>query len=154
VRARSGYYIARPTEEMGRKDRELETALVSPLDFTGVPLTVLWTATSSWTDVAERRIGFSFRISAGGAKVDEQDSNHISLEFTALATNAAGVRSGVFSQTVDGKLNPDAAKAVKSEGLTYPGSISLLPGEYRVTFGVRDNLSGLIGTVSAPLVVH
>jgi hypothetical protein len=68
----------------------------------------LWTATTSWTDVAERHIGFSFRISAEGAKVDEQDT----------------------------------------------GSISLLPGEYRVTFGVRDNLSGLIGTVSAPLVVH
>jgi len=154
VRARSGYYIARPAEEAGRKDREWETALVSPLDSTGVPLTVLWTATTSWTDVAERHIGFSFRISAEGAKVDEQDSNHISLQFAAVATNVTGVRAGVFSQTVDGKLNPDAAKAAKSEGLTYPGSITLLPGEYRVTFGVRDNLSGLIGTVSAPLVVH
>jgi hypothetical protein len=118
VRARSGYYIVRPAEEMGRKDREWETALVSPLDSTGVPLTGLWTATTSWTDVAERHIGFSFRISAEGTKVDERDSNHISLQFAAVATNVTGVRAGVFSQTVDGKLNPDAAKAAKSEGLT------------------------------------
>ena len=42
---------------------------------------------------------------------------------------------------------------LKNEGLAYANSLELLPGQYMVRFVVRDNLTGKLGSVSAPLTV-
>src|SRR5580704_247500 len=44
-----------------------------------------------------------------------------------------------------------ALDKIKAEGIFYRNALELLPGMYQVRFVVRDNLSGRIGSVSAPL---
>jgi hypothetical protein len=44
-------------------------------------------------------------------------------------------------------------RALQAKGVTMPGSVDLLPGDYVLTFAAPDNLAGTIGTLSAPLKV-
>jgi fibronectin type 3 domain-containing protein len=43
---------------------------------------------------------------------------------------------------------------LKKTGLLYNGALDLAPGEYSVRFVVRDDLSGRVGSVAAPLKVE
>jgi hypothetical protein len=77
----------------------------------------------------------------------------VSLDFAAIATSPIGLPAGNFWQSLNGNLNAATVAAVKSKGATYPGHIELAPGDYTLRFLVRDNLSGQMGSVSAPLMV-
>lgn len=154
VRARSGYYVGGVHDNPQKQKEDLAIALASPLDYTGIPLTVRWTATAESKTKDKRRVGFSFAIPPGAITVDETDSNHLSLEFAAMATSETGSPVGSFSQSVDGRLSPAIASSIESQGVNYPGTIDLPPGQYTMSFAVRDILSRQIGTVSAPIVVH
>jgi len=154
VRARAGYYLSDRQDDLQTRKEDLQIALASPLDYTAIPLTVRWTATLSWEGYEKRRVGFSFAIPSGAVKLEDEEGGHLSLDFAAMATNETGAPAGSFSQTANGKLGESIAKALKSKGVICQGTIDLPPGEYTMSFAVRDNLSGQIGTVSAPLTVH
>jgi hypothetical protein len=151
VQARSGYFISsRQNENLGRKE-DIELGLSSPLEYTGLPVKVRWTTTTQLGE--KQKVGFQFVLAPAATTIDEADNNHVSLEFAAMATTATGEPAGHFLQNLEGRLKPDAARKLKSEGATYPGTIDLAPGDYTVRFLIRDNLSGQMGTVSAPLNV-
>lgn len=44
-------------------------------------------------------------------------------------------------------------RPVRERGITYGDAIEVAPGEYMVRFVVRDNITGHMGSVSAPLKV-
>ena len=96
----------------------------------------------------------SFAVPLGPVKLEDEEGGHLSLEFAAITTNQTGAPVGSFLQTADGKLDEGVAKVLKSNGAICQGTIDLPPGEYTMSFAVRDNLNGQIGTVSAPLTVR
>jgi hypothetical protein len=89
----------------------------------------------------------------GAALLEEADNNHLSLEFAALAKNAKGEPAGAFSKAVEGHLAQPMADSIKNSGVKFPGTMELAPGEFAVTFMVRDELTRKIGTVSAVIKV-
>jgi hypothetical protein len=42
---------------------------------------------------------------------------------------------------------------VNNDGITYMGDLDLPPGDYSVRFVIRDDVSGRMGTVTAPVKV-
>ncbi len=56
-------------------------------------------------------------------------------------------------RTLDAHLKPESLQQIRSDGITYKGALDLPPGQYTVRFVVRDNLSGRMGSVAAPLTV-
>jgi hypothetical protein len=151
VRSRSGYFFRGPQDENLIRKEEIQFALTSSLESTGVPLTVRLTLV---TDVGgKKRVEFIFVLPPAAATIDESDSNHVNLDFVALATTADGTAAAVFSQNFEARLNSDAVTALKSTGAAYPGTIDVPAGEYTVRFVIRDNLSGLVGSTSASLKV-
>jgi hypothetical protein len=151
VRSRTGYFEGQSTGTERNGKEELEFALTSPLEYTVLPVAVEW---GSVTGVkGKKRVGFTFVIPPGAATLDEMNGNRISLDFAALAKDPAGVPSATFSKTLEGNLNADTAKGVKAQGVTFSGTMDLVPGEYSVSFAVRDNLNRQLGTVFAPLRV-
>jgi fibronectin type 3 domain-containing protein len=44
--------------------------------------------------------------------------------------------------------------AIREKGMAFKEALDLAPGKYTVRFVVRDNLSGRIGSVGAPLEVE
>jgi hypothetical protein len=54
-------------------------------------------------------------------------------------------------QAITTKLDAQRARKILQTGLGIPEKVELPPGKYEVKFAVRDNLSGLLGTISIPL---
>ena len=65
-----------------------------------------------------------------------------------------GVIAGNFSQSIKGNLTPEKTTVVKAHGVALSNALALEPGRYNVRFVVRDNFSGRIGSVSAPVTVN
>jgi hypothetical protein len=54
---------------------------------------------------------------------------------------------------IDGQLKPDVAKHLVAGGIKFDSMMMLAPGYYNVRFVVRDNISGHLGSVTAPVTV-
>ena len=55
------------------------------------------------------------------------------------------------SQVVATKLNPERVDKIRQASLGIPEKLDLAPGKYEVKFAVRDNPTGLLGTVNVPI---
>jgi hypothetical protein len=77
------------------------------------------------------------------------------FDFVALAKTPEGKTvDRPVGQKVEAHLTAEKLSAVRQNGIAYSGALDLAPGEYTVRFVVRDDLSGRIGSVAAPLKVE
>ena len=152
VHARTSYYMGSSHDsESGRKE-DLQLGLVSPLNYTDLPLTVRWVGNNE-VGVKEK-IGFQFRLAQGAATVDEADGNHVSMDFAALAISTRGKIEGQFTKQMEGRIGTAQVDVLKSGKAFFPGELELAPGDYMVRFVARDNLTGRMGSISTPLKVQ
>lgn len=168
IRARSGYFMARrdPSrpDVKDEKDLDVQLAMSSPINFTGVPISVKWlgilpdekATTQAPTDQkrGKKTIAFQISLPSHTATIDEADSNHVSLNFIALARTQNANNAADFVKKIDGRLKPEIAKRMLEGGLKFDSTMQVPPGNYNVRFVVRDNLSGRVGSVTAPLTVN
>jgi VWFA-related protein len=153
VRARSGFFVTQASEEPeASRVMDIGVALQSPLDYTALPLTVSWTSTEARGE--KRKVRFAVALSPNAASIDESDHDHISLEFLAVARTLKGEEAAHFDQTFQANLKPEGIQLVRNEGITYNNALLLPPGEYAVRFVVRDNVTGRMGSVLAPIKVE
>jgi hypothetical protein len=82
--------------------------------------------------------------------IDEDHGNRISLLIGAQAK--AGDAPAVIS--IDTKLKPELVEQIRAKQLTHNGEMQLTLGKYDVRVVVRDNLTGRIGSVVAPIEVQ
>lgn len=152
VRARSSYYVApKPADPAKTEQREMELAVLSPTDFTAVPLVVRWTGRQP--DGDKTRLRFHFEVPGNAVSIDLENNNHLSLAFAAFAKTSRGGIGGDFVKDLEGNLPPEVARQIGIQGVSYDGHIEVSPGAYNVRFIVRDNLTGRMGTVTVPLEV-
>jgi hypothetical protein len=151
VRARTGYFVTNATVDPDLTHKaDIGFALSSPFDSTGIPVTVKWQGTS--LNGAKKKVGFALHVPATGL-IDEADKNRFDVDFIAQATlNGAPV--GTAGQTTKGTIPAAGLPKIKADGIFYQNALELLPGSYDVRFVVRDNLSGRIGSVTAPVTVN
>src|SRR5581483_3501911 len=148
VRARTGYYVSSKPPDPRKSEREdMDTAVISPTDFTAVPMLVRWTGKTS--DGPKVQLKFRFNVPGAGISIDESNDNLVSVTFAAFAKTPGGI-AGDFVKELEGKLPVATAEEVVAHGVVYDGMITVPPGKYTVRFIVRDNLSGRMGTVSVP----
>jgi VWFA-related protein len=151
VRARTGFLVTNATMNPGlSQEADLGLALLSPFDSTGIPLSVQWAGMAP--DGDKKKVAFALHLPATGVTI-EGESNAFNVDFMAQAVKA-GVPPSNVGSTAKGTFTPDALNKVKGEGIFYKNAFHLPPGDYQVKFVVRDNLSGKIGSVSAPLTVN
>jgi VWFA-related protein len=153
VRSRSGYFFTKAAAdpETTRQADEL-MAVTSSLEFTALPLTVSWGQLEPAG--ANRKVHFTIVIPPGAAEIDSDHANHLSLDFLALATDGGGQQAGKTTQRLDRTLPAAGATQIQANGITYANALTLAPGAYTVHVAVRDNLTGRIGSVVAPLKVE
>jgi len=149
VRARTGFFVDQSTVDPNlTRELDLFVAISSPLDYTALPMTVRWTQVEG--KGGKRKVGFEIELPANAATMDGAD-NRLSLEFLAVAKTGKGESAANFGQTFQKKLTPEQAEQIRGSGITYHNVIEVSPGDYGVRFVVRDNLSGRMGSVLAPL---
>jgi VWFA-related protein len=152
VRARNGYFVTNATvnPDAARKT-DVQQAIASPFDSTGIGMSVRWRAVSP--DGDKKKIGFALHLPPEGVTIQQTDKSHYDLDvfFMAMKNGAA---ADSYGQTIQGTPTAETLAKMKADGLAYNNSLELGPGEYTVRFVVRDNLSGRVGSVSAPLTVN
>jgi len=155
VRARSGYYATADhmTDPEQLRRRDIAEAVRSPFDFTAVPMTV---HIVGFQPAAENKKNVLFEVTLppNSLQIDNADNNHMNFQFVAVAHDASGKTAGDASQEIDGHLKPETVQKIGTTGFLYRNLITVPPGEYSVKFVVRDNVSGRVGSLSAPVTVQ
>jgi VWFA-related protein len=151
VHARTGFLVTNATIDPQLTHKaDVDFALSSPFDSTGLEVTVQWQGMAASGD--KKKVGFALRLPATGV-IDEADKNRFDVDFIAQATRN-GAPAANAGQSIKGMVPPASLAKIKAEGIFYNNALELPAGSYQVRFVVRDNLSGRIGSVSAPLTVN
>jgi VWFA-related protein len=148
IRARNGFFVT-DTKKVDNRKMDISLALVSPLDYTGLPLTVRWT--SQQAEGTKKKIHFQINLPPDANLVDTANNNFLSLEFVAIVRTPTGDSADQFSQHVEANLKPESLQVIQKDGLNYSNDVIVPPGEYSVRFVVRNNVDGRMGSVMAPL---
>jgi VWFA-related protein len=150
VRARSGFLVTNATMNPRlTQQADIGFALLSPFDSTGIPLSVNWRGTLP--DGDRKKVAFVMHLPVNGVTLEANNSYNV--DFVAEAVKDGSPPNHVGS-TAKGALTAEALAKIKTDGIVYGNSFDLPPGDYQVKFVVRDNLSGRIGSVTAPLTVN
>jgi VWFA-related protein len=150
VRSRKGFFVSKATldpETSRRTDEQI--ALDSPIDYTGMPMLLTWKDIQS----GQKKNKAKFLLQVAPEVIRIQDSR-INLDFLGVAKNDKGEPVAQFSQNLASNLSADGVRQIQTGGITYSNSLQLPPGNYSVRVVVRDNLTGLMGSVMAPLAVQ
>jgi VWFA-related protein len=162
VRYRSGFYVAPKIQDSaGLRRKQLVDALASPVPYTGLRLTARLLHSSSdpasasqpSTSGARKTMPAEFMLGVMGNSItiDRDKGNAIDLEVITLAFGANRKSVATTSQAIATALQPEMMQKTLQTGLGIPEKLDLPPGKYEVKFAVRDNPSGLLGTVSVPI---
>ncbi|MGA2966159.1 MAG: VWA domain-containing protein [Terriglobales bacterium] len=155
VRARTGFFVTNATvDPENSRNNDISSALQSPLDYTSLALVARWDKVEAAKENGKKRVNYQIHLAPDVAAIDAADNNRIALDFVALAKTPDGKQADPpTDQKFDAHLNPEKLSSIRQNGVGYRGFLDLAPGEYTVRFVVRDNLSGRIGSVAAPLRV-
>lgn len=150
VRARNGYMTAGSEVSLPeRRKQDVALSIVSPIDYTGLPMTVQWLKGAS--ENGKEKFGFLVHVNAGALNIDEGDRNHMAVSVVAYAMNQKGDRIGDVTRDLEAHLQEKNLQQVKTSGFSYKDVLEVSGTPGVVKFIVRDNLSGRMGTVTAPL---
>jgi hypothetical protein len=157
ARYRSEVYVAPKipdTPELRRK--ELVEALASPVEYGAIRLNVRLlppakTPPSLSAGDPKQPAEFMLEVMGNSITIDGEKKNAIDLQVTTVVFDGNRKSIASMSQVIATNLEPEMMRKTLQTGLSIPEKIDLPRGKYEVKFAVRDNLSGLLGTVSAPL---
>jgi VWFA-related protein len=152
VRSRSGYFISPPPKsDPEAKKRDVTLGLDSPMEFTGIPMQIEWIGPMMVKGKKMR--AFELIIPPHIVEIDGSQGNKLSIEVAGMVRNKDGKPVADFSQTMEAKLNGSNLQLAEEKGITYRNGFNLPPGDYFARVVVRDNLTGRMGSVFAPLKV-
>ena len=157
VRARQGFFVTNASMNLDEtRTTDLTYALSSPIEGTGVPVSVKWLGSSG--EGANKKTEFMIHMPADGISIEAGNGqNHLSFDFAAAAYVNNG-KAGKPVKTIGREINtsvPDAQMAsLRSAGIDMKNTLELGPGNYVVRVVIRDNVTGKIGSVTAPLTVN
>ncbi|MGI9101480.1 MAG: VWA domain-containing protein [Terriglobales bacterium] len=154
VRARSGYLVVEPNSEEQAFRADLANAASSPFDFTGIPLSFRFNGEGANDASGKKQLPFAVKLNAGVLRTNPDNNNFMSLEFVVVARDAAMKMVDQRNRHLEGHLTAESLRKLSVEGLTYQSQLVLPPGDYSVRVVVRDNVSGRVGGLQAPLKVQ
>jgi hypothetical protein len=128
-------------------------ALQSPIEGTGVPLTLKWLAAGADKKTTQLLV----RLPPNGFSFAGRDQNQLNLDFAVAAysdKSKDGKPTLVRGRVINPTISAENLGTVHSEGIRFTDAMDLAPGQYSVRVVVRDNTTGKIGSVTAPLTVN
>jgi hypothetical protein len=152
VRVRNGFFVGK--DNLDSRDQELTRALMSPLDFTGIPIVLRWNARVRESPHGKTTLTFDVECPGTAFEVDSADRNHMSIDVLSVAKLPNGNVEDSRARKVDAHFTAENLEKIRRHGMQYAESLQLDSGSYTVRVVVRDNLTGAIGSVSAPVEIE
>jgi VWFA-related protein len=153
VRARNGFFVTNATvNPLLSRNSDMINALHSPIEGTGVPVTVQWTRVAIAGD--KKKIEFFAQMAPGGLSFDPAGRGQLNFDFAALAYDKNGKEAAQAAQNFNKPVPESRVESVRTNGVGFQNALELSPGNYTVRFVVRDNVTGKMGSVTAPLTVN
>lgn len=126
VRAREGFFVTNATMNPDvTRSSDLTYALSSPIEGTGVPLSMKWLGTSG--EGANKKAEFLLHMPADGLSIESHNGqNHLNFDFAAVAYLTNG-KTGKAINTVGKAINtivPDGTR-----GIDMKNALELGPGK-------------------------
>ncbi|HTD23931.1 MAG TPA: VWA domain-containing protein [Terriglobales bacterium] len=156
VLARSGFFVTQATVDPSVDKRyDIVAALNSPLDSTALPIGMRWMGSDPVPGGDQYKIKFVIVAPSKTISVDASSKNHFSVEIVAQPRGSDGtpIQGAGIAPVIAGDLSPENLKKFQETGFLYSGALELPQGEYTVRFVMRDDISGNVGSLSAPLNV-
>lgn len=151
ARSRSGFLVTNTTMNPQLTQQvDLSYAATAPFDATGIPVQMVWRGQAP--DGDKKRVTFAVQVPAQNVLFEGQH-NAYDLDFVAVASKDGSTVTSV-GQPAKGAMSPENLAKLKTTGVLYSNSLLLAPGSYQVRVLVRDNLSGKLGSVTAPVTVN
>jgi len=152
VEARSGYYADRDFQHTVKADREtqMQDQLFSAVSATDIPVLV----SASFFRLAADRYFVPIDVAVPGSAIPtppEKDKDKLVLDFMGMVRDERNFPVGRLRQTM--QLPAGSTGTVASKQILYQSPVMLPPGHYSVKVVVRENVSGLMGSFEAPIVV-
>lgn len=156
IRARKGFFVTNATIHLDRtRNSDLTYALNSPIEGTGIPVTVKWLGNSG--DPGKKTAEFQVRLPPDSVSIENSDGkSHLNFEVAAAAfldNSKTGQPAKTSSKTVNGVVTDAQVTSLRNSGIAMTDGMELVPGHYTVRVVIRDNVTGKMGSVTAPLVV-
>lgn len=156
VRARQGFFVTNATLHMAlTRTSDLQFALVSPIEGTGVPMAIKWAGVAGTG--SSRKAAFVVNLPLSGLTLDSRAPNGLNFDFAVAAYPANGKDAqpaGTFAKRFETSLSETQLASIRAKGVDFHYDLDLAPGKYAVRFVVRDNMTGKVGSVTAPLTVN
>jgi hypothetical protein len=154
VRARKGFFVTNATIHMETtRNSDMAYALTSPIEGTGVPVRVRWGGITG--DGEKKKAIFMAYMPVNALTFDPGEQNKMNFDFAAMAFNQKdGKVAGQTAVSFAKPISDEQIATVRANGVGFRNSIELAPGKYTVRFVVRDNVTGKVGSVTAPLTVN
>jgi VWFA-related protein len=157
VRARKGFFVTNATIHLElTRNSDLSYALTSPIEGTGVPIAVKFLGSSG--DGEKKSADFLIHLPADSVTVaSSEGQNHFNFEVAAAAFldgSKTGQPALTNGKTVTASVPDAQMTALRAKGLSMKDTLELAPGKYTVRVVVRDNVTGKVGSVTAPLTVN
>ena len=156
VRARSGFFVTDATADAeSSRNSDILSALRAPMDYTSLALVARWYKVAPSKEPGKKHVTYQLQLAPSAVEIDGADNNHFALDIVALVRTADGKPvDQPRTNRLDTDLSAARLQVARRNGVGFMDALDLAPGEYTVRFVVRDNLSGLIGSVTAPLKVE
>ena len=154
---RSGFYVTPVVADSADLRRQqLVDAITSPVQYTGLRLRARLMQPSTEAPATphasadKRTAEFMLEVMGDSITIGGEKHNAIDLEVLSLAQDNNRKSAGSDLQAVATELKPEAVQRIQQTSVGIPEKLDLPAGKYEVKFAVRDNPTGLIGTVSIP----
>ncbi|MGA2355900.1 MAG: VWA domain-containing protein, partial [Terriglobales bacterium] len=156
VRARNGFFVTSATTDPEiSRNNDISSALQSPLDYTSIGLMAHWDKIETAKDPGKKHVNYEMHLVPDASLIDDSDNNHLAIDLVTVAKTPAGKQvENPTDKKIEAHLSAEKMASIRQNGVAFKGSMDLAPGEYTVRFVVRDNLTGRIGSVAAPLRVE
>jgi VWFA-related protein len=152
LRYRQGYLINSPAQ--GKEQDKafqptIKQAINTPFDFTSVPIQVALIGTTP--DNGRSQLKYRVTLPPGSFSIND---NVMHVQFSVVVLDDKGKYVTEQSKNIRGVLKAETLSRLSAEGFSYEDKLELARGEYQLKWIVRDELSGDIGSVTAPIDVH
>lgn len=153
VRYRPGYFAVDPNKGVTEKDRrsELVMALANPSDSSMVMFDAQVAPQPGAKELPVKMLVRPDSITAAEAKGGKRQ---VDVDCFAVAVNDQGKQIAMQGKTTKAALDNDQYASMMKQGLLLSLSMPTPPpGHYDLRLAVRDNQTGYIGTIHAPIDV-